>query len=120
MAVSDPNLSILVEQLTQRLQAVENQVAILSQRAGVPYSSGFSNAPPTGGVWFDPKTGTVSFDPSPAAPPMGAPATDRRDGGYPGRDRRARHEQQEDPGHQAAPGADHCDLATAKKVVDGL
>jgi hypothetical protein len=74
MAFKDPNLSIQVEQLTRRLEAVESQLAILSQRVGVSYpQAGGYSAPPSGGVSFDPKTGTVSFDPAPAAPPMGAP-----------------------------------------------
>ena len=81
MAFNDPNLSILVEQLTRRLEAVESQLAALSQRMGVPYSpqAGYA-APSSGGVSFDPSTGTVSFDPGPAAfdpepapAPMGAP-----------------------------------------------
>ena len=49
---------VLIEQLSQRLQAVENQVAILSQRMEVPSNQGFSD-PPSGGVSFDPATGTV-------------------------------------------------------------
>jgi Ribosomal protein L7/L12 C-terminal domain len=75
MAFNDPNLSIQVEQLTRRLEAVESQLAVLSQRVGMSYpQAGGYSAPPSGGVSFDPKTGTVSFDPGPAAPPMGAPA----------------------------------------------
>jgi hypothetical protein len=82
MAFTDPNLSIQVEQLTRRLEAVENQLATLSQRMGVSYQpqAGYA-APSSGGVSFDPSTGTVSFDPGPAvfdpepaSSPMGMPA----------------------------------------------
>ena len=119
MAFNDPNLSILVEQLSQRLQAVENQVAILSQQVGVPYSSGFAAAPQTGGVSFDPKTGTVSFDPAPAAAPVGAAAGPGMAGVPPEVVALARSNKK----IQAIKlyrELTHCDLTTAKKVVDGL
>jgi len=120
MAFNDPNLSILVEQLSQRLQAVENQVAILSQQVGVPYSSGFAAAPQTGGVSFDPKTGTVSFDPAPAAPPMGVPATDPGMGGIPPEVVALARSNKKIQAIKLYRELTHCDLTTAKKVVDGL
>ena len=118
MAFSDPNLSILIEQLSQRLQAVENQVAFLSQRMGVPSNQGFSD-PPSGGVSFDPATGTVSFDPGPGEPAMGAPAGPRTAGVPPEVVALARNKQK----IQAIKlyrELTRCDLATAKKVVDNL
>ena len=117
MAFSDPNLSILIEQLSQRLQAVENQVAILSQRMGVPSNSGFS-APPSGGVSFDPETGTVSFDP-PGELAMGAPA-DPRTAGVPPEVVALARNKQKIQAIKLYRELTRCDLATAKKVVDSL
>ena len=119
MAFSDPNLSILIEQLSQRLQAVENQVAILSQRMGVPSNSGFS-APPSGGVSFDPATGTVSFvDPVPGETAMGVPA-DPRTAGVPPEVVALARNKQKIQAIKLYRELTRCDLATAKKVDDGL
>jgi hypothetical protein len=37
MAFNDPNLSAQLEQINLRLQAVENQLAIVSRQMGVPF-----------------------------------------------------------------------------------
>jgi hypothetical protein len=76
MAFYDPNVSAQIEQINLRLQAIENQLRILSQRAGVPFTgqTAVTDDQPWTGVSVDPMTGAVSFDPGPNAPPVGAPA----------------------------------------------
>src|SRR6202008_270620 len=76
MAFKDPNVSVQIEQINLRLQAIENQLRILSQRAGVPFAGQAAvsyDQPQTGGVTYDPKTGTVSFDPGPSPAQVGVP-----------------------------------------------
>ena len=133
MAFHDPNLSAQIEHINLRLQAIENQLAILSQRAGVPFTGQaqvIDDPPRTGGVSFDPATGTVSFDPGPAAfdsgpaaQPMGGPAdpyADPRAGGIPPEVLMLARSGKKIQAIKLYRELTDADLKTAKNVIDGL
>jgi hypothetical protein len=125
MAFHDPNLSAQIEHINLRLQTIENQLAILSQRAGVPFAGAFADDPPRtgGGVSFDPATGTVSFDPAPGAPPMGVPAdpyADPRAGAIPPEVLMLARSGKKIQAIKLYRELTDADLKTAKKVIDGL
>jgi ribosomal protein L7/L12 len=116
---SDPDLSIQLDQIYLRLQAVENQLAILSQRMGVPFSQTPAGVmdPAPAGVYYDPDEG-VSYDP--AVEPTASPFVDTGPGGLPpdlvamarsGKKIQAIKLYREMTG---------CDLRTAKRVIDSL
>lgn len=125
MAFHDPQLSAQIEQINLRLQTIESQLAILSQRAGVPFAGAFADDQPHtgGGVSFDPVTGTVSFDPGPGAPPMGGPAepyADPRAGGIPPEVLMLARSGKKIQAIKLYRELTDADLKTAKKVIDGL
>jgi len=126
MAFHDPNLSAQIEHINLRLQAIENQLAVLSQRAGVPFTGQaqvIDDPPRTGGVSFDPATGTVSFDPGPAAEPMGGPAgpyADPRAVGIPPEVLMLARSGKKIQAIKLYRELTNADLRTAKNVIDGL
>lgn len=126
MASFDPYVSAQIEQINLRLQAIENQLAILSQRAGMSFTGlapVVDDPPPTGGVSFDPATGTVSFDPGPAAQPMGGsadPYADPRGGGIPQDIVMLARGGKKIEAIKRYRALTNSDLKTAKAVIDGL
>ena len=126
MAFHDPNVSVQIEQINLRLQAIENQVRILSQQAGVPFmGQAVVDDPPQtgGGVRFDPVTGTVSFDPGPDPASMGAPAQpyiDPRAGEVPPDVVMLARSGNKIQAIKRYRELTNADLRTAKNVIDGL
>jgi ribosomal protein L7/L12 len=115
---TDPNLSVQLDQIYLRLQAVENQLAILSQRMGVPFSQmppGVMDPAPAG-VYYDPNEG-VSYDPAAqptASPFVGGP------GGVPADLAAMVRSGKKIQAIKLYREMTNCDLATAKQFIDSL
>jgi ribosomal protein L7/L12 len=115
MAFNDPDLSAQIEQISLRLQAVENQLAIVSRQMGVPFLQTPAISDPTpGGVYYDP--GTASYDPT-AQP---SPLIDPGPGGIPADIVAMARSGKKIQAIKRYREMTNCDLRTAKRVIDSL
>jgi ribosomal protein L7/L12 len=114
MAFNDPNLSAQIEQISLRLQAVENQLAVVSRQLGIPFLQMPAVTDPAPGVYYDP--GTSSYDP--AAEP--SPFLDPGLGDIPPDIVAMARSGKKIQAIKRYREMTNCDLRTAKRIIDGL
>lgn len=124
MAFNDPDLGAQLEQISLRLQAVENQLAIVSRQMGVPFQQmpGVTGPAPAG-VYYDPNPDGTPWDPAtasydPTAQP--SPFIDPGPGGIPSDIVAMARSGKKIQAIKRYREMTNCDLATAKRVIDSL